>query len=267
MPEGDTIFRAARTMHAALAGRAITAFETAYPQLARVDDQTPLAGRTIDRVFAEGKHLIIEFSGDLYLRTHMRMHGSWHLYRPGEQWRKPRGEMRLVIATDAWVAVGFNVPIAEFHDARSLERQEDLARIGPDFLGDTFDFEEALRRMRARPDREIADVLLNQRVAAGVGNEYKSEVLFLARINPFRRVDELSDEELMTTLKQARRVMIANVAMRTAARVTTGSLDRNKRTFAYGRGGKPCRRCGSRIEYARQGPDARGTYWCPQCQP
>lgn len=254
-------------MHAALAGRVVTHFDTAYPRLARVDDQTPLAGRTIDRVFAEGKHLILEFSGDLYLRTHMRMHGSWHLYRPGEKWRKPRREMRIVISTDAWVAVGFNVPVAEFHDARGLERQEDLARIGPDFLGAEFDFEEAVRRMRARPEREIADVLLNQRVAAGVGNEYKSEVLFLARLNPFRRIDELSDEQLMTTLKHARRLMVANVAMRTAARVTTGSLDHSKRTFVYGRGGKPCRRCGTRIEYARQGPDARGTYWCPGCQP
>lgn len=267
MPEGDTIYRAARTMHAALAGHAITGFETAYPRLARVDDETPLTGRTITRVFAEGKHLLIEFSGDLYLRTHMRMHGSWHLYRPGEKWRKPRREMRIVIATEAWVAVGFNVPVAEFHDARSLARQEDLAHIGPDFLGEAFDFEEALRRMRARPDGEIADVLLNQRVAAGVGNEYKSEVLFIARINPFRRVDELTDEQLMATLKHSRRLMVANVAMRTAARVTTGSLDRNKRTFVYGRGGQPCRRCGTGIEYARQGPDARGTYWCPKCQP
>lgn len=266
MPEGDTIFRAARTMHAALAGHPVTGFETAYPQLARVDDQTPLTGRTIARVFPEGKHLLIEFSGDLYLRTHMRMHGSWHLYRPGEKWRKPRREMRIVIATDVWVAVGFNVPVAEFHDARSLARQEDLARIGPDFLGEEFDFAEALRRMRERPDREIADVLLNQRVAAGVGNEYKSEVLFLARINPFRRVGELTDEQLMETLKQSRRLMVANVTMRTAARVTTGSLDRSKRTFVYGRGGQPCRRCGAHIEYARQGPDARGTYWCPKCQ-
>lgn len=253
-------------MHAALAGQPVVGFETVYAQLARVDDEQPITGRTIDRVTAEGKHLLIHFTGDLTLRTHMRMHGSWHLYRPGERWRKPRREMRIVIATEPWVAVGFNVPVAEFHDARSLARQEDLAAIGPDFLAESFDFEEALRRMRARPDRSIGDVLLNQRVAAGVGNEYKSEILFLSGISPARRVDELSDEQLLGALKHARRLMLANVRMRTAARVTTGSLDRQKRTFVYGRGGKPCRRCGTRIEFARQGVDARVTYWCPKCQ-
>lgn len=253
-------------MHAALAGQLVTGFETMYPKLARVHDQTPLTGRSIAGVVAEGKHLIIEFSGELYLRTHMRMHGSWHLYRPGERWRKPRRDMRIVITTGVWIAVGFNIPVAEFHDVRSLARQEDLAKMGPDFLGEAFNFEEALRRMRARPDREIAEVLLNQRVAAGIGNEYKSEILFLARVNPFRRVAELADDQLMTLLEHSRRLLVANVAMRTPARVTTGSLDRQKRTFVYSRGGKPCRRCGTPIEYARQGLDARGTYWCPKCQ-
>ena len=120
--------------------------------------------------------------------------------------------------------------------------------------------------MRERADRSIGDVLLNQRVAAGVGNEYKSEILFLSAIDPLRRIDELSDEQLLTTLEHARRLMLANVRMRTPARVTTGSLDRQKRTFVYGRGGQPCRRCGTRIEFGRQGVDARVTYWCPKCQ-
>src|SRR5688572_23625035 len=185
MPEGDTIYRAARTLHAALAGRVITKFESVFSQLARVDADAPLKGRTIERVVSEGKHLIMDFSGDLHLRTHMRMHGSWHIYRPGERWRMRRSDMRIVLETDEWVAVAFNVPVAEFHNARSLERQEDLRKIGPDFLAEEFDFDEAFRRMRARPDADIADVLLNQRVVAGVGNEYKSEVLFITRINPF----------------------------------------------------------------------------------
>lgn len=254
-------------MQAALAGRVVTKFETVFAQLARIDHETPVAGRTIERVVSEGKHLIIDFSGDLHLRTHMRMHGSWHLYRPRERWQMKRSDMRLVIETDEWVAVGFNVPVAEFHDARSLARQDDLVNIGPDFLGDAFDFDEAMRRIRERAGEEIADVILNQRVVAGIGNEYKSEVLFVARISPFARVADLSDEQLMRILETARKLMIANVTKRGGGRVTTFSLDPSQQKYVYGRGGKPCRRCGSHIEYAKQGKDARGTYWCAKCQP
>ena len=266
MPEGDTIYRAARTLHAALAGRVVTKFEAVFSHLARVDHQTPVAGRTVERVVSEGKHLIIDFSGDLHLRTHMRMNGSWHIYKPGERWRKRHSDMRIVIGTDEWVAVAFNVPVAEFHDAGSLARQDDLLNIGPDFLGETFDFDEALRRIRARPGEEIADVLLNQRVVAGIGNEYKSEVLFVARTSPFARVDGLSDEQLRHILELARKLMVANVTKRSSGRVTTFSLDPSQQQYVYGRGGKPCRRCGTRIQYAKQGKDARGTYWCGKCQ-
>ena len=263
MPEGDTIHRAAKTLHAALSGRQVTRFETVFPQLARVDEDAPLAGRTVDSVEAAGKNVLMHFSGDLHLRTHMRMHGSWHIYKPGEKWRRPRGDMRIVIETDTWVAVGFNVPIAEFYD----ERQEDLRKIGPDFLGDTFDEEEALRRIKARADTEIADVILNQRVVAGIGNEYKSEVLFMSRVNPFSLVRDLSDEQLGTILTTARKVMQANVRKRSTQRITTFSLDPRQPTYVFSRGGKPCRKCGTPIAYKKQGKDVRGTYWCPQCQP
>ena len=267
MPEGDTIFRAARTLHAALAGRTVTRFETVLPQLARVDDDAPLAGRTIERVVSEGKHLIIDFSGDLHLRTHMRMHGTWHVYRPGERWRKRRDDMRVLVETDAFVAVAFNVPIAEFHDGRSLERQDDLHHIGPDLLGEAFDAAEALSRIRARAAQAIAEVILNQRVVSGIGNEYKSEVLFVAGIHPFTRVDRLSDERIQSLLAIARKLMIANVRKRAVGRWTTGSMDPRHQKWVFSRGGQPCRKCGTPIEYAKMGPDARGTYWCPRCQP
>ena len=267
MPEGDTIYRAARTLHAALAGRRVTRFETVFPKLARVDHDTPLAGRTVERVISAGKNLVIDFSGGLHLRTHMRMNGSWHIYKPGERWRKRFSEMRILIETDAWVAVAFNVPVAEMHDSRSLERQDDLLNIGPDFLGEAFDFDEARRRIRARGDSEIADVLLNQRVVSGIGNEYKSEVLFMARVSPFARVEQLTDAQLDTILKTARKVMLANIAKRSPARVTTFSLDPRMKQYVYARGGKPCLRCGTPIEYRKQGKDARGTYWCSKCQP
>jgi endonuclease VIII len=263
MPEGDTIHRAAKTLHAALSGRQVTRFETVFPQLARVDEDAPLAGRTVESVEAAGKNVLMHFSGDLHLRTHMRMHGSWHIYKPGEKWRRPRGDMRVVIETDTWVAVGFNVPVAEFYD----ERQEDLRKIGPDFLGETFDEQEALRRIKARADTEIADVILNQRVVAGIGNEYKSEVLFMSRVNPFSPVRDLSDEQLATILATARKVMQANVRKRSTQRITTFSLDPRQPTYVFGRGGKPCRKCGTPIAYKKQGKDVRGTYWCPQCQP
>lgn len=262
MPEGDTIHRAANTLQAALGGRVITRFETVFPQLARIDEDAPLAGRTIERVEAAGKNLLMHFSGDLHLRTHMRMHGSWHLYKPGERWRRRRDDMRIVLETDAWVAVGFNIPVAEFYD----ERQEDLRKIGPDFLGETFDRDEAVRRIRARADEEIADVLLNQRVVSGIGNEYKSEVLFMARINPFTLVRDLTEEQLDTILATARKVMLANVRKRSTQRVTTFSLDARESKYVFGRGNKPCRKCGTPILYKKQGRDVRGTYWCPKCQ-
>lgn len=266
MPEGDTIHRAARTLQTALAGRTITRFETVFPALARIDEDAPLTGRTIERVEAAGKNLLMHFSGDLHLRTHMRMHGSWHIYRPGEEWRKPRAEMRIVLETDTWVAVAFNVPVAEFHDTRTLERQEDMRLIGPDLIADEFDGDEAMRRIRARPDEEIANVLLNQRVVAGIGNEYKSELLFIARINPFTLVRDLTDDDIARILKHARKIMVANVNMRSPARITTFSLDPRAQQYVYNRARKPCRRCGTPIVYAKQGRDARHTWWCPRCQ-
>ena len=266
MPEGDTIFRAARTLHKALAGDKVTRFETALAPLARVDDEERIAGRTIERVAAAGKHLIIDFSGGLHLRTHMRMNGSWHIYRPGERWRRPRRDMRVVIGTDRFVAVGFNIPVAEFLDDRALRRQEDLRRIGPDVLGAEFDVDEVLRRIAARPDAEIANVLLNQRVIAGIGNVFKSEILFLAGIDPFEKCAAISETDLRRVLAISRKVLRLNVEHGRSDRITMNSMDRGKKLWVYGRGAEPCRRCGTPIEYRKQGVDARGTYWCPRCQ-
>lgn len=256
MPEGDTIFRAARTLHEALAGKKVTRFETVLPALARVDDQTPIRGRTIERVAAAGKNLIITFSGDLHLRTHMRMNGSWHLYPAGQRWQRRRSDMRVLVATDDFEAVAFNVPVAELQTSASLARNEDLRRLGPDLLAEDFDAAEALRRMRERGGEAIADVLLNQRVMAGVGNIYKSEVLFLRGVNPFTPVSALTDDELAAIIETARKVMRMNVRPE----------GRNERLWVYGRAGQPCRRCGTPIEMRKQGEDARVTFWCPRCQ-
>lgn len=266
MPEGDTIHRAAKTLQAALAGKEVTRFETVLPALARIDDQTPLRGRTIERVHAVGKHLLIEFSGGLTLRSHLRMNGTWHIYRAGERWMRPRREMRLAIATDDFVAVGFNVPVAELLDEQQKARSEDLRRLGQDLIGDEFDLVAARGRMRAYADREVGNVLLDQRVVAGIGNVYKSELLFLRRIDPFRLVSGLSDDEIDGLLNTARKLLTYNVERESAGRETRVSLGGEERLYVYGRHGKPCRRCGTAIEMRKQGADARVTFWCGKCQ-
>ena len=167
MPEGDTIHRAARNMQQALGGKVVTRFETMLPKLERHD----IAGRTIERVHAVGKHLYIELGDGIALHTHMRMNGEWHLYRRGEKWMRPRGDMRIVIETEDWTAVAFNVPVADF------ERPD----VGPDLLADDFDADEAFRRLRALGGEEIANALLDQRAVSGIGNIWKSETLFAFR--------------------------------------------------------------------------------------
>src|SRR5688572_22576148 len=162
MPEGDTIFRAARTLNRALAGHEVTAFETQLAQLARVDYDSPIAGRTVESVDVTGKWLRMFFSGDLILLTHMLMSGSWHIYRPGERWRLRRSEMRVAIHTASFVAVAFRIPIAEFHTAASLERHRSMPRLGPDVLAAKFDEAEAERQLRTRPDLEVGTGLLRQ---------------------------------------------------------------------------------------------------------
>jgi endonuclease-8 len=272
MPEGDTIFRAAQTLDRALAGKRVVRFDSALPALKRVNDDRPLAGRTIESVSSRGKHLLIVFSGDLVLHTHMRMNGTWHIYRPGERWQRPLRDMRVLVATEEFVAVGFNVPVAEFLTARDMERHPQLRTLGPDLLDASFDRDGARQRMRARAAEPIADVLLDQRVVAGAGNVFKSEILFAAGIDPFAPVSALSDADLLRVLDLAVKQLRVNVADRTrslapaAGRRTTGSLSPSKGLWVYGRGGLPCRKCGAAIQSRKTGIDARLTYWCPVCQ-
>jgi len=273
MPEGDTIFRAARTLHRALAGKPVVRFESMFPALTRVHVDTPLTTQTVDSVSSSGKHLLMRFSGGLVLRTHMRMNGSWHIYRPHETWQRPRRDMRIVVATADFVAVGFNIPVAEFIRARELTRHEELRRLGPDLLTDAFDEDEALRRIQARPAEPIAEVLINQRVVAGIGNVYKSEVLFACRINPFVKAGDLEIDALRCLITTARRLLLVNVHTSLAPmttysgyRRTTGRDNPSERLWVYGRAGHPCRRCGTEVKIDKRGTDARLTYWCPKCQ-
>ena len=275
MPEGDTIFRAARALNKSLAGATVTGFETAYAQLASANDNASVTGRVIEKVEARGKWLLIHFSGDLILVTHMLMSGSWHIYRPGEYWKRPRAQMRVIIRTAQYEAVAFAVPVAQFHTARSLERNTAIPKLGPDLLKEDFAENEAKARIRARGDEEIGNVLLDQKVMAGIGNVFKSEICYVCGIHPFRPVSSLSDREIDCLVDSARKLMVANVTeasgdqivTHTGLRRTTGRSDPSARVWVYRRKGEECRRCGSIIEMRRQGPGARSSYWCPECQP
>jgi endonuclease VIII len=274
MPEGDTIFRSARALRQALAGHKVTLFETAYAPLASVNDQTPVAGRTIEQVESRGKWLLIHFSGDLILATHMLMSGSWHIYRAGERWKRARSHMRIVLGTHDMVAVAFNVPIARFHTARTLERFAGVAGLGPDVLGESFAADEAAARLLEHRGEEVGNVLLNQRVMAGIGNVFKSEICFACQVNPFRQVATLALRETECLLGTARRFLAANVSdgagdgivTYTGGRRTTRSSDPAARLWVYRRAGEACRRCGATILMRKQGPGVRSTYWCPDCQ-
>ncbi len=272
MPEGDTIFRAAQTLNRALAGQVVTRFESVFPSLTRVADDHPIVGRTVESVSSRGKHMLMTFSGGLTLRTHMRMNGSWHIYRPGERWHRPARDMRVLVATENFVAVGFSVPEAELLSDRDIARHRQLRALGPDLLHASFDADDARARLRAHGDAAIGDALLNQRVMAGIGNVFKSETLFVAGVDPFRRTSELSDDEIARIVDVARDLLRANVLAPAQTlspalgRRTTRSLDPNENLWVYGRSGKPCRRCGAIIELRKTGLDARLTYWCPMCQ-
>ena len=275
MPEGDTIFRTARTLQKTLAGHRVTKFDTAYAHLARVNDDGPIAGRLIERCEAAGKHVLIVFEGDLILRTHMRMNGSWHLYRHGERWWRGPQAMRVRVDTADWVAVAFDVPIAEFVTAKQLATTDPVAALGPDLLKPAFDRDEAIRRVRVAGAVPIAEALLDQRLVAGIGNVYKAEVLFLAGVHPDTPASAVPRDVLEQIMDLARRLLNDNVVPGTpgaiqtyrSLRRTDGRSDSSASLWVYSRAGKPCRKCGTTVQSKKMGVDARATYWCPACQP
>lgn len=260
MPEGDTIFRAARTLSKVLDGKTLIAVESPLPAI----DGAGLAGRRVEKVEARGKNLLVAFDDGRVLHTHMRMTGSWHVYRPGERWQRPRRQARVVLATEEFVTVCFDAPVVRLLAPAEIPRDRLLAGLGPDILAPDFDLAEARRRLRGLGDLAIGEAVMRQSAVAGIGNVYKSETLFLCGIDPFASIAALSDRALGRILEKARALMQAN--LRGGPRETRPSLTR-ERTWVYGRSGRTCRRCGTAIRMRRQGTDARSTYWCPRCQP
>ncbi len=258
MPEGDTIFRAATTLHRGLVGRELVRF--AAP---RSTARGPAAGSVVRDVEARGKHLLVHFGGDppLTLRTHLRMNGSWHLYRTGQRWAKSPHRARVVVEVDGFVAVCFDAPVVEVLRTDEVDRHPELVRLGPDLSLDDPDLDEAVRRLGTAipPATEIGVALLDQRIACGVGNVFKSESLHACGVDPFATVAELDDAARRELLETAARQLRANRGGYPRRTVPEGLA-------VYGRAGERCRRCGGTVRVARQGEHARVTYWCPTCQ-
>jgi endonuclease-8 len=260
VPEGDTVWLAAKRMNQALAGATLRRGEFRLPQLAALD----LTGATVREVVPRGKHMLIRLADERTLRTHYRMDGSWHIYRPGAHWRGGPGyDVRVVLATDEWECVGYRL-----HDVEIVPTSDEgrlVGHLGPDVLGPDWDLEEALRRLRSHPEEQVGVAILDQRNLCGPGNLYKVESLFLCGVHPWARVADM-DAKLEPLVTRARTLMLANRDH--PEQSTTGDLRRGQDHWVYGRKGKPCRRCRTPILMGDQGPHTqeRVTYWCPRCQ-
>ena len=255
MPEGDTVWRAARHLDQTLSGQVLTGTDFRVPAYATLD----LSGRPVVGTTSRGKHLLTRIGDEHTLHTHLKMEGSWHLYRPDTRWRRPAHQARVVLRTDAWVAVGFSLGITEVV-ARD-EEESVVGHVGPDLLGPGWDEDEALRRLLGDPGRGIGPALLDQRNLAGVGNMYMAELCFLAGVHPATPVAAVPD--LRRLVRRAKQVLEVNKER--IEQATTGDLRRGRTHWVYPRAGQPCRRCGTRIQTADLA--GREAFWCPRCQP
>ena len=259
MPEGDTLHRTATGLAPHLVGRAVTAarVRAGGPQIGRV------IGATITSVEAIGKNLLIRFDNGLEIRTHLRMNGSWHRYRPGERWRRSPSRARLVLEVPGAVAVCFDAPVVELFESRAEAIHPTIARLGPDLLDPGWtaaDAAEAVRRLRdpARAAMTISAALLDQRALAGIGNIWRNETLWHERVDPWARVADLDEATVRRLVLRARELLLASA----------GQAPGRARLGVYRRSGRPCPRCATIVRSAPlETPIPRTTYWCPRCQP
>lgn len=264
MPEGDTIFRAARSLRTWLEGRVITG---ARSQRARVPADR-LVGTSVTAVEARAKHLLVRFSSGDVLHTHMRMTGSWHVYRAGERWRKPDWQARVVLEAGERVAVCFEAPVVELLGAEDAARHPVLAGLGPDVLVEPLDLAEVRRRAEWRPPGlPIGELLLDQQVVAGIGNIYRCESLFLAGVHPWRPRSSLEASALDDVVRTASSLMRANLDPRQGFERRFGDGHDHAGPWVYGRARRPCHRCRVVVRSALLGDQPRRVWWCPRCQP
>jgi endonuclease VIII len=269
MPEGDTVWQAARRLDEALGGHPLRRAELRVPKLATVD----LGGRTVLGVVARGKHLLARFEGGLTLHSHLRMDGSWRIFGPGERWRGgPTHQIRAILATAERTAVGYRLPVLDL--LRTAEERRVVGHLGPDLLGPGWDPDEALRRLGADPARPLGAALLDQRNLAGIGNVYLAELCFLARVTPWLPIGDLPAPGPERLVADAKRLLDANrerpERTTTTAATTTPRSRARARLYVYGRAGRPCLRCGTPIRVASVSHGdvgrERPAYWCPHCQ-
>ena len=259
MPEGDTLHRTATGLAPHLVGRAVTAarVRAGGPQIGRV------IGATITSIEAIGKNLLIRFDNGLEIRTHLRMNGSWHRYRPGERWRRSPSRARLVLEVPGAVAVCFDAPVVELFESRAEAIHPTIARLGPDLLDPGWtaaDAAEAVRRLRdpARAAMTISAALLDQRALAGIGNIWRNETLWHERVDPWARVADLDEATVRRLVLRARELLLASA----------GQAPGRARLGVYRRSGRPCPRCATIVRSAPlETAIPRTTYWCPRCQP
>lgn len=263
MPEGDTVFLTGRRLDEALAGTVLVRAELRHPRLVDVN----LTGRTVLGVRSVGKHLLTRFDNGVSLHSHLKMDGAWHLYRPGGKWRGRGHDVRAVLGTERWTAVGFRL-----HDlalVRTDRESELVGHLGPDLLAADWTDDlaaEAVRRLAAAGDRELGAALADQRVMAGVGNLYKAEVCFLLGVTPWTRVADVPDPTVRRAVELSRKLLLRN-AWR-PEQSTTGEVARGRQHWVYQRTGRPCLRCGTPIRSGVQGSfvPVRYTWFCPNCQ-
>lgn len=263
MPEGDTIYRSARRLRPVLDGATVVS----TTDNGRFVDSTQLVNATFEGVEAKGKHLLMHMTDGRVLHSHMGMTGSWHVYSPGEPWRKaPRWaaiSMQVDTPNGQAVVVCFSPKTLELLSATRYRRHDFLHRLGPDLMHDELDMEKVLARFRVHNLAPIGVAVMNQTIVCGIGNVYKSEVLFLTKTHPLIRVGDLTDESIIEIVESARELMQKNKVG--YPRQTRLSSD-GQRLWVYGRSGQPCFECGNEIKMRRQGDLGRSTYWCPTCQ-
>ncbi|ADP79630.1 DNA-formamidopyrimidine glycosylase family protein [Pseudofrankia inefficax] len=262
MPEGDTVLQASRRLHQALAGQVLSVSDFRVPRYATVD----LTGGTVLEVVPRGKHLLMRCSGGVTVHSHLRMEGAWRVFAAGEAWRGgPGWQIRAVLGNARHVAVGYRLPVLDV--LRTADESKVVGHLGPDVLGPDWDLARVLANARTHPEREIGSVLLDQTVLAGLGNVYRIEACFVAGLSPWTRIGDVP--ELDSVVDRARQLIVLNAER--PVRVTTGSARPGEQLWVYGRGRRPCRRCGTAIRMAEQAPsdapeEGRVTYWCPRCQ-
>jgi endonuclease VIII len=261
VPEGDTVWRAARRLDRGLSGKVLTRTDVRVPAYATWD----LAGATVTETVSRGKHLLTRIEGDRRwtLHTHLKMEGGWRVLAPGQRWPRPGHTARIVLETADAVAVGFQLGIVEFVER---DREDDLVgHLGPDLLGPDWDADEAVRRLREQPDRAVKEALLDQTRLAGVGNMYANELCFISGVAPQTPVGHVPDLPRMVT----RAHLLLDQNRQRAQQSTTGELARGRTMWVYRRAGEPCRRCGTRIAEFLLGDagQERVTFACPVCQP